>query len=101
MVEDEESIRKGLCDVLVFHGMQPEGVERGDDGLRRALSNEVKGVSKVRQKSFSDGVALLEVESKDAPDRLAESLYQQDFGDFKLDIQDVTATTLTVQLRKR
>jgi len=40
VVEDEESIRQGLCDVLAFHGMQPEGVERGDDGLRRALSNQ-------------------------------------------------------------
>ncbi len=40
VVEDEESIRKGLCDVLAFRGYAPEGVERGDDGLRRALSNE-------------------------------------------------------------
>ena len=40
VVEDEESIRQGLCDVLAFHGLQPEGVERGDDGLRRGLSNQ-------------------------------------------------------------
>jgi two-component system response regulator RegX3 len=40
VVEDEESIRKGLCDVLAFRGYAPEGVERGDEGLRRALSNE-------------------------------------------------------------
>ena len=40
VVEDEESIRQGLCDVLAFHGMQPEGIERGDDGLRRALANQ-------------------------------------------------------------
>lgn len=38
VVEDEESIRKGLCDVLAFHGYAPEGVERGDDGLRRGLA---------------------------------------------------------------
>ena len=37
VVEDEESIRKGLCDVLAFRGYAPEGVERGDDGLRRGL----------------------------------------------------------------
>ena len=68
--------------------------------LRRALGNEVKGVKKVRQKSFSDGVALLEVESRDGPDRLAESLYDAQFDGFKLKIEDVTATTLTVSLVK-
>ena len=40
VVEDEDSIRNGLCDVLAFHGHAPEGVERGDEGLRRALSNQ-------------------------------------------------------------
>jgi len=38
VVEDEESIRKGLCDVLAFRGYAPEGVERGDEALRRGLS---------------------------------------------------------------
>jgi len=40
VVEDEESIRGGLCDVLAFHGRAPEGVERGDEGLRRGLLNQ-------------------------------------------------------------
>jgi DNA-binding response OmpR family regulator len=40
VVEDEESIRNGLCDVLAFHGHAPEGIERGDEGLRRALTNQ-------------------------------------------------------------
>ena len=40
VVEDEASIRSGLCDVLAFHGYAPEGVERGDDGLRAALRNQ-------------------------------------------------------------
>ncbi len=26
VVEDEASIRRGLCDVLAFHGYAPEGV---------------------------------------------------------------------------
>jgi two-component system response regulator RegX3 len=38
VVEDERSIRDGLCDVLAFHGYAPEGVERGDTGLERALA---------------------------------------------------------------
>lgn len=78
-----------------------KGVSYGDViALRRALTNTVKGIKKVWQKSFSDGVALLELESRDPPDRLAESLYLADFGDFKLEIQDVTASTLTVSMKK-
>ncbi len=36
VVEDEEPIRTGLCDVLTYHGYAAEGVDRGDEGLRRA-----------------------------------------------------------------
>ena len=36
VVEDEEPIRTGLCDVLTFRGYHAEPVERGDDGLARA-----------------------------------------------------------------
>ena len=37
VVEDEEAIRSGLCDVLTYHGYVPTGVEDGEEGLRRAL----------------------------------------------------------------
>ncbi len=37
VVEDEDSIRDGLSDVLVFHGYLPEAVETGELGLQRAL----------------------------------------------------------------
>ncbi len=39
VVEDEEAIRNGLCDVLAYHGYAPTGVETGEDGLREALTN--------------------------------------------------------------
>jgi DNA-binding response OmpR family regulator len=38
VVEDEEPIRIGLCDVLTYHGYAAEGVDRGDEGLRRAAA---------------------------------------------------------------
>lgn len=38
IVEDEDPIRKGLCDLLAYHGMLPEGAETGDLGLQRALA---------------------------------------------------------------
>ncbi len=40
VVEDEESIQRGLCDVLAFHGHSPDAVANGEDGLRQALSQE-------------------------------------------------------------
>lgn len=39
VVEDEESIRDGLCDVLVFHGYLPEAAATGELGLERALDD--------------------------------------------------------------
>ena len=38
VIEDEEPIRRGLCDVLAYHGHQPTGVGDGTQGLERALS---------------------------------------------------------------
>jgi len=38
VVEDEEAIRSGLCDILTYHGYVPTAVENGNDGLRRALA---------------------------------------------------------------
>jgi hypothetical protein len=68
--------------------------------LRRALGNTVKGVRSVRQKSYGEGVALLELESRDAPDRLAESLHDASFDGFRLTIEDVSSNTLTVNMVK-
>lgn len=39
VVEDEEAIRRGLCDVLAYQGYAPRGVESGEEGLREALTN--------------------------------------------------------------
>ncbi len=40
VVEDEEAIRRGLCDVLAYHGYAPREAERGDAGLDLALAEE-------------------------------------------------------------
>jgi two-component system response regulator RegX3 len=38
IIEDEEPIRRGLCDVLAYHGHTPTGVGDGEAGLEHALS---------------------------------------------------------------
>jgi DNA-binding response OmpR family regulator len=39
VVEDEEPIRRGLCDLLAYHGYAPAGAADGAEGLREGLSN--------------------------------------------------------------
>ena len=39
VVEDEEAIRDGLCDVLTYHGWAPVAVESGEQGLDEGLSS--------------------------------------------------------------
>ena len=38
VVEDEEAIRTGLIDVLVFHGYAVDRAATGPDGLEKALT---------------------------------------------------------------
>jgi two-component system, OmpR family, response regulator RegX3 len=40
VVEDEESLRDGLCDLLVFHGWQPSAAADGEHGLRLGLAED-------------------------------------------------------------
>ncbi len=40
VVEDEEAIRTGLIDVLVFHGYETESAATGPDGLKKALTGQ-------------------------------------------------------------
>jgi len=44
VVEDEEAVREGLCDVLAYHGYAPDGVATGGDGLRRAIDGSYAAV---------------------------------------------------------
>jgi DNA-binding response OmpR family regulator len=41
VVEDEESIRGGLCDVLAYHGYRPAAVETGEEGLEFGRREEL------------------------------------------------------------
>lgn len=40
VVEDEEAIRAGLIDVLVFHGYEVDSAATGPDGLEKALTGK-------------------------------------------------------------
>ena len=38
IVEDEQAIRIGLCDVFVYHGFSVESASEGPEGLQKALT---------------------------------------------------------------
>jgi len=40
VVEDEEAIRTGLADVLVFHGYEVDSADAGPEGLEKALTGK-------------------------------------------------------------
>jgi len=40
VVEDEESIQRGLCDALAYHGYRPSVEGNGEDGLRAAQTGD-------------------------------------------------------------
>jgi len=40
VVEDEEPIRRGLCDVLAYHGFAPTPAGDGEQGLQHAVTGE-------------------------------------------------------------
>jgi two-component system response regulator RegX3 len=42
VVEDEASIREGLCDVLAYHGYEPRAVETGEAGLEAGRAADVE-----------------------------------------------------------
>jgi two-component system response regulator RegX3 len=70
VVEDEEPIRRGLCDLLAFHGYVPTGVATGDDGLREGRGGRhalvILDVMLPGRSGF-DVCALLREEQPDLP----------------------------------
>ncbi|MDH5752780.1 MAG: hypothetical protein OEZ59_10245 [Deltaproteobacteria bacterium] len=68
--------------------------------LKRQLGSEVRGVKKVTQRSYKGGTALLELTSRDRPDKLAEALYEVEFDGFSLEVEDVTSSSLIVTFNK-
>ncbi|MDH4246777.1 MAG: hypothetical protein OEW39_03070 [Deltaproteobacteria bacterium] len=69
--------------------------------LRKKLGTEVKGGKKVTQRSFSEGTALLEVVSRDRPERLAESLDALEVNGTVLSVEDVSANGVVLAGHKK
>jgi hypothetical protein len=69
--------------------------------FKRALGNQVRGVKQVTQRSYSERVALIEVQSKDRLEALAEQIYNTKFEKFKVEIEDIKSNRMTVSVTSR
>lgn len=80
IVEDEEAIRVGLVDVLIYHGFQVDYAEEGEKGLLKALSGQydlilldvmLPGINgfdicgKIREMDKSQAIIMLTAKSSD------------------------------------
>lgn len=73
----------------------------GSYGQLREFENvlrQVRGVVGAERKSFSDGVARIEVTGSMTPAGLADTLFEQQFGLFEIDITYVDETRLEVRI---
>jgi hypothetical protein len=66
--------------------------------LQAFLGNDIRGVANVRQRAYANKVADFEVEIKGTPQNLAEELESKDFGEFGVEINGITANTVTATL---
>lgn len=69
IVEDEPAIRSGLVDVFVYHGYEPEAVDNGSDGLKRALRERFDLVLLDVMLPGMDGFAVCEAIREADPDQ--------------------------------
>ncbi len=69
--------------------------------FRKVLGNSVRGVKQVTQRSYADGVALLEVRARTNAESLAEAIYQTRFEAFQVDIQNLSNNRVTVTITAR
>ncbi|RIL04689.1 MAG: DNA-binding response regulator [Proteobacteria bacterium] len=70
IVEDEQAIREGLVDLLVYHGYQVEALADGKQGLSRALEEEFDLVVLDVMLPGKDGFSICEELRKARPEQL-------------------------------
>jgi DNA-binding response OmpR family regulator len=67
VVEDEEAIRTGLIDVLVFHGYEVDSAATGPEGLEKALTGKFELILLDIMLPGMDGFTVLEQLRKSRP----------------------------------
>lgn len=67
--------------------------------IKSALTEQIRGVSAVRDRGFKNKVAEFELDMKGSAQDLAIELEGKNFPDFKLEVDEVTANALEITLK--
>jgi hypothetical protein len=67
--------------------------------LKTTLTDQIRGVSAVRDRGFKNKVAEFELDMKGSAQDLAIELEGKNFPEFKLDVDEVTANALEITLK--
>ena len=67
VIEDEEAIRRGLCDLLAYHGWEPLAAENGPDGLELVRKETVSLVLLDVMMPGLDGFSVCEILRREQP----------------------------------
>ena len=63
--------------------------------LTRAVRKRLRGVDEIRQRGFRNRVASIEISMKGTTQDLAEALEDKPFGRFEIEVEEITANTVT------
>jgi hypothetical protein len=67
--------------------------------LTQHLRNAIRGVQDVRQRSFRNKVAEIEIEMKGSPQDLALELEEKQFPGFQIEINEITANKVVASMK--
>ena len=67
--------------------------------LKNTLTEQIRGVSAVRDRGFKNKVAEFELDMKGSAQDLAIELEAKNFADFKVEVDEVTANALEITLK--
>ena len=68
--------------------------------MQKFLGNQVRGMQKIRQRSYRGGVAELEVEFNGSTSDLAIELEEKRFNGYSLEIEEITGNVVIGSLTK-
>jgi DNA-binding response OmpR family regulator len=102
VIEDEEAIRQGLTDVLVFHGYEVDSAATGPEGLRKALTGKFDLVLLDLMLPGIDGYEIcnrIRTEDRDQPIVMltAKASDQDIVAGLKLGADDYVAKPFSIQ----
>ena len=66
--------------------------------FKDVLRNQVRGIKDLHERSFTNNIAKIEVDSKTSAQALSDELVLKDFGTFSVEVVNSTANSLELKV---